>query len=137
METKQESPQEIYALAYRFYQAGRYGDAEQFFRLLTSLEVGKPRYWMGLAAALQMQKKYAAAVDCYGAAALLDKKESNPFPHAYAASCLYLLGDLVKAKQALRSAKSISDENKKHRDLSKHLALLEEQWFSTNGCNHV
>lgn len=129
VEKKNRSPQEIYDIAYGCYQSGQYTDAEKFFRLLTVLEIGKSRPWMGLAAALQMQKKYGEAVECYGAAALLDKDKSNPFPHAYAASCLYLLGDLSRAKKALKSAKEISRENNDHADVFRHLLLLEKQWF--------
>lgn len=135
VENKTYSPKEIYELAYRFYEAGRYCDAEQFFRLLTSLEMGKPVHWMGLAACLQMQKKYQEAVDCYGAAALLDRRELDPLPHAYAASCLYLLGNITKAKHALNSAKKISKENRKHASLYEHLSFLENQWL-TNGQDH-
>lgn len=126
--SKAPSVAELYETAYRFYQGGQYEDAQHVFRLLTCLDVRNPNHWMGLASALKMQKKYSDAVDAFSAAALLEKNETNPLPHAYAAECLFALGDLARARQALASATMIAKENHSYQ-MVEQLILLEERWF--------
>lgn len=120
---------DLYSMAYYSYQGGRYEDAENFFRLLTSMDIPTPKIWMGLGAALQMQKKYQEAIDAYSAAALLEEGEMNPYPHAYAADCLHKLGDQQRARLALNSARQIANKQPSYTKLIEELNLLETRWF--------
>lgn len=126
---------ELYANAHRFYTNGCYKDAEQIFRLLNTLAPLSVPIWMGLAGSLQMQKKYSEAVDTYGTAALLEESDSDPFPHARAAECLFSLGDMKRAMVALKSAQHIAQKDKKYDALLEQLKLLEERWKDGNRIN--
>lgn len=118
----------LYEAAYHLYKGGRYIDAEQFFRLLTMIDVANVDYWMGLGATLQMQKKWQEAVDVYGAAAVLDKKKGNPLPHLYGAQCLHALDDKENALKALKSAKTLCQEDPDFVNMIPKINVLKECW---------
>lgn len=126
--TKVPSVAELYETAYHFYQGGQYAEAQYVFRLLTCLDTENPVHWMGLGSSLKMQNKYEEAVNAFSAAAVLEEVDSNPMSHAYAAECLYAIGDHERAKEALNSAKIIA-KKKKVPGLIKQLKFLEERWF--------
>src|SRR5215207_7298924 len=113
--------EELYSIAFRSYSSGRYADAEAFFRLLSTLDPFRIPYWMGLAGALQMQKKYIEAADTYGAAALLEETETDPLPHAHAAECFFSSGEMTRARIALKSAQTIAQKEKKYDALLQQL----------------
>lgn len=118
----------LYTQAYDYYAAGKYEDAEGFFRLLTSITPKAIEIWMGLGASLQMQKKLQDAIDCFGVAAIIDEKEVNPFPHMHAADCFWALNQKEKATLALKSAMLIAKKESKHDSLLKKLQFLHKRW---------
>ncbi len=119
---------QLYAQAYDYYAAGKYADAEGYFRLLTSMSPKTLDIWMGLGASLQMQKKLTDAIDCFGVAAIIDEKELNPYPHMHAADCFWALEQKEKAYAALNSAMLIAKKETKHSTLLERLEFLQKRW---------
>ncbi len=118
----------IYSYAYGYYEKGCYPEAEELFRLLTALRIRSSKYWNGLAATFQMQKKYAEAVESFGWAAMNDKGLSDPYPHFHAGQCLYSSGETLRALQALNSAKAIAKKQGTYQKLLKQIDFLQAVW---------
>lgn len=105
----------IYAIAYNFYNHGKFDRANDLFTALCQMDTYQSKYWIGLGAARQMQKKYEKAIDAYGMATLFDTK--NPFPAFYAAHCCMKLKDHDRAIQALEAVIQIAKDKKEYKDL--------------------
>lgn len=118
----------IYQMAHSLYTAGKYVEAEELFRTLSYEVPHQIEFWMGLGGCLQLQKKYEEAIHPYGIAALLDKEETCPMPHAHAADCLYANGDIKRAQKALDSAIEIAKKEQKYHALIEKLKLLKTRW---------
>ena len=89
----------IYALACKFYEGGKYPQAMRSFSFLMTANVADARYFMGFAACLHMQRKYAEALKFYGAASLFDL--TDPYPAMHSAECHLALGDNAQARSAI------------------------------------
>ena len=89
----------IYSLGYSFYTTGRYEDAEKVFRFLVLFDHLNQKYWTGLGAVYQVEKRYSEAITAYGYASFLDLK--NPKPQYFAAECFAALGDKSNALSAI------------------------------------
>ncbi|MBQ6470780.1 MAG: SycD/LcrH family type III secretion system chaperone [Victivallales bacterium] len=89
----------LYSLGYSFYTTGRYADAEKVFRFLVLFDHLNAKYWTGLGAVFQVQKRYNEAITAYGYASFLDLH--NPKPQYFAAECFAAMGDKVNALSAL------------------------------------
>lgn len=108
-EISDESMEELYRTGYNLYNGGRPQDAESMFQYLCILNHWQKKYWMGLAAARQVQKKYSEAIDAYSMAGLLEITDPNvPFQ---AAICHLGLGNVDKATHALEGAVELSENN--------------------------
>lgn len=131
----------IYSFAYSFYEKGRYGEAENLFRLLTALRLRNTKYWKGLGAALQMQKKYGEAVEAYSRAAITDEAVADPYPHFHAAECLLTSGEVTRGLKALLAAKRIAVERGTYYALTRQINLLLSTWkpkkSASKGVIHV
>jgi type III secretion system low calcium response chaperone LcrH/SycD len=90
----------LYALAHQAYQNNKYKEATQMFSVLCMMNHLERKYWLGLGASLQMEKKYTSALECYGLAVLLNYKE--PDAHLYTAECMLALGNKEEVKSVLR-----------------------------------
>lgn len=105
----EESMEELYRIGYNLYNGGRFQDAESMFQYLCILNHWQKKYWMGVAAARQVQKKYAAAIDAYSMATLLEITDPNvPFQ---AAICHLGLGNVDQATHALEGVVELADNN--------------------------
>lgn len=122
-----------YDIALRLYEGGKYQDAEGIFLALINERVEIYHFWMGLGSVYQVQKKLKEAVHAYVMAAFFEKKEIDPFPHFHAAECLYLLGLLKPALEALQSANCIAEKDPEHYGLIENIIFLKERW--TNDSN--
>ncbi len=122
-----EMVEEIYSFAYAYYGEGSYKEAETIFRVLTALRIKSPKYWKGLGATFQMQKKYEEAIESYGWAALHDNSFLDPYPHFHAAECLYSSGNIPKALMALRSAEAVAKKNS-FQSLLAQIRYLQKIW---------
>ena len=89
----------FYSLGYSFYTTGRYEDAEKVFRFLVLFDHLNQKYWTGLGAVYQVEKRYSEAITAYGYASFLDLK--NPKPQYFAAECFAALGDKSNALSAI------------------------------------
>jgi len=99
----------LYTLGYSFYTTGRYGDAEKVFRFLVLFDHLNAKYWTGMGAVFQMQKRYGDAVTAYGYASFLDLH--NPKPQYFAAECFAAMGDKVNALSALTALETFCPNN--------------------------
>jgi type III secretion system low calcium response chaperone LcrH/SycD len=116
----------VYHFAYQFYLNGKYAEAIQFFRFLTLVDTCQRKHWMGLGAALQMQKEYEQAIHTYSVAAVLEAKE--PYVHIYAADCFFALERIEEGMQALNSALKIAGLKNRYQPLIPELQLLRDAW---------
>ena len=89
----------VYLLAHNAYQQRKYEDARRLFHFLAENDHTESRYWMGLAACLQLIGDHQQAVAAYGMTALLDA--TNPEPPLRACECYLALRDLAAARKAL------------------------------------
>lgn len=104
-----ESMEELYRIGYNLYNGGRPQDAESMFQYLCILNHWQKKYWMGLAAARQVQKKYSEAIDAYSMAGLLEITDPNvPFQ---AAICHLSLGNVEIAIHALEGVLELADKS--------------------------
>ncbi|MER8447296.1 SycD/LcrH family type III secretion system chaperone [Mesorhizobium sp. M1066] len=112
----------VYALGHRFYSAGKYFDALNFFRFLCMHRYIDPRFWFGFGAASQMLGDSANAVRAYGMAALLNDEDPQiPFR---AAKCLIKLDQPAAAVSALESVLALSCGKPEHKDLAQRASLM-------------
>ncbi|MES0139419.1 SycD/LcrH family type III secretion system chaperone [Mesorhizobium sp. M0016] len=127
----------VYALGHRFYSAGRYSDALNFFRFLCMHRYIDPRFWFGFGAASQMLGDSANAVRAYGLAALLN--DEDPQIPLRAAKCLIKINQPAAAVSALESVLALSSGKAEHRDLVQRALLmlrrLRPEVDSQGGCD--
>lgn len=122
----QENMESIYAVGFTLYNNGRFEDSEKVFQFLAVFDHMVRKYWMALAGAQQMLKKYHKAIDAYSYAAMLDMFE--PWAPFYAAECYLALKDEDKAKKALDSALDVVGNDKDLKDrIQGMLSLLNKK----------
>lgn len=99
-----EQMEGLYEEGFVHYEAERYARAAQVFRWLLYLDPYVVKFWMGLGACQQMEKRFEKALEAYAMAAMLDCED--PAPHAYAYECYVALGDEENADKAKELWKS-------------------------------
>lgn len=98
----------VYATAFNHYNIGRYEDAESIFRFLVLLDHLNVKYWIGLGATRQAQKKFKEALAAYGN--VVGNLDIQNFKASYyAAECLLAMGDKENAAKALDTVKAFAD----------------------------
>lgn len=126
--------EEVYAVAFNFYQNGKYQEALSIFRLLSLSNPHEQKYWAGLGACHKMLKNYADAVQSYTLAAMID--ETDPMIFFHSADCLFSLGMIENALQMLDSVEQVIGQDKeKHTALLAQTALLRDAWSGQNKKN--
>lgn len=119
--------EQIYAMAYDFYNKSKYEDAGQIFRWLMLLEPGDLRHWMGLAASLQKNKQYVEATTIYAFASTLDVE--NAYIPLHGAECLFAAGNVKEGLCALEDAKERAEGNSvKYKEVLDQVEVLTEAW---------
>ena len=107
----------LYSLAYNYYNACDYKNAEILFQSLCVYKYNEYRFWMGLAGCRQALDNLTGAIDAYslaGVASLL----KNPVPFFYAAQCYLKLGDKENAIGGLKGLITMCDDtNAEHVDI--------------------
>lgn len=124
-EYTEETTKSLYAMAYRFYENGKYLDAIHFFKLLTCLAAYDSKNWMGLGASYQLLKQHDQALQPYAIAAMLAK--DDPAPHFHAAECFFTLRQNANGMKALDSAEQLAREQDSY--LLPRILLLREIWI--------
>ncbi|MGL4249416.1 MAG: SycD/LcrH family type III secretion system chaperone [Aeromonas sp.] len=94
--------EQLYALAFGQYQAGKWQEAHKIFQALCMLDHYEPRYFLGLGACRQALGEYETAVQSYSFGAMLDLKDAR-FPF-HAAECRLRQDDLTGAESGFHSA---------------------------------
>jgi len=92
----------IYGQAYRLYNAGKYKEAIQLFRLLIMLNAMEAKYTMGLAACYHMLKEYENAIAAYTSCGVIDPL--SPIPYYHVSDCYLKMEDKRSALIALEFA---------------------------------
>lgn len=122
-----ESFEALYHFAYSHYKQGKYEDAVGLFRFLTIHDTNTRKHWMGLGAALQMQKKYDDAIEAYELAAALDPRD--PYVHIYAADCFFAQNRTKDGLFALGCGeRALNLQKEPDKNLHAHIALMRMAW---------
>jgi type III secretion system low calcium response chaperone LcrH/SycD len=103
----------LYAVAHQLYSVNKYQEAEKAFQLLCFYNHLERKYWLGLGATRQMQKKHSEALDAFTYAILLGFEE--PSAHMYAADCYLALGKKEGAISALRTVIELVGQKPQHK----------------------
>ena len=115
----------VYLLAHNAYQQRKYDDAGKLFYFLAENDHTESRYWMGLAACLQLTGEHRQAVAAYGMTALLDA--TSPEPPLRACECYLALRDTAAARKALDAVELVCETTggeRVHAATLKRMALL-------------
>jgi len=102
----------IYSQAYRLFNNGKYGEAKGLFRILVALDTLEPKYTMGLAACLHMQKEYELAIVMYLMSARQDPK--NPIPMYHASDCFVKREEPIGAIWALKQVVDLCGDKEEY-----------------------
>lgn len=121
-----EGEETLAQLAFQSYQVGDYSKAMPLYRLLTVQERDNSRYWLGLAASLQMMQRYDEALSAYGYLALLEP--NNPMLYYHSAECHFALGTTDVALIALDEAIIKAKKDSKHKGFVSQLTELKKCW---------
>ncbi len=121
-----ESLEELYEDGYLFYEAGKFTEALNHFRLLTLFEAHHPRNWMGLGASHQMLRQFEQALEAYRIALLLDPE--NPSICVHASECYFGLNEIKHGLEALKYAEAIADNKDHYKPLISQLAFIRKRW---------
>lgn len=116
--------EEIYKEGHSFYILDNFLESSTSFRWLVLLNPFVAKYWMGLAASLQLLEKYEKALHAYAMVALLEME--NPYPHWHAYECYSLLNNLEEGKLALQNAYQRTLNQPAYCDLKQVIETLRE-----------
>jgi type III secretion system low calcium response chaperone LcrH/SycD len=114
--------EEVYNESYLLYQEDRYLESSTGFRWLVLFNPYEPKYWMGLAASLQLLEKYEKALHAYALFALLES--DNPYPHFHAYECYSALHNVEEGRKALVLAHRRAVKKSAYRDLQEEIEFL-------------
>jgi len=114
----------IYSSAFGKYATGDYEEAADSFTHLILHDPYDSRFWKGLAASRQMQRKYQAALHAWAAFALVSGH--SPEGHFHAAECYLSMGEIKEAEKALK----LAEKHVKHTDpMAQKVHSLQEQLY--------
>ena len=123
-----EKEEEMYALAYQFYQQRHYQEASHLFRLLVECSPHEGKFWKGLGASLQMQKDYEEALNCYCCCAQLSPQyQQDPYLYVQTADCYFALNQKEAGLKALEAAHTIACKMN-HSSVLQHVAFMQQMW---------
>lgn len=114
----------MYGLAYGEFEQGKYSDSERTFGVLAFFDHKDERFWLGLAASRQRQKKLVEAVAAYSMA--VDAGSTNPVVPLNAAECYLGLGRRAEALNALEAALEWAENADDPERIVKRVAALLE-----------
>jgi type III secretion system low calcium response chaperone LcrH/SycD len=95
--------EENYQKACSLYEERNYDQASCIFKDLLIARPFTKKYWFSFASSMQAKREFEKAAKAWAIAAFLN--ENDPYPHFYAAECLYSFSDREQTKQALMEAK--------------------------------
>lgn len=115
---------DVYKLAYEFYNQGKLNDAESLFRFLCIYDFYNPEYAMGLAAVYQLKKDYQKAIDFYALSYSLSKNDYRPM--FYAGQCNLMQRRSIQAKKCFEIVASRCGDQELIQRANTYLVALNE-----------
>jgi type III secretion system low calcium response chaperone LcrH/SycD len=112
----------LYAVAYSYYNQGKYSLALDYFRLLSTMDTKNSKFFFGLASTLHQLKEYDAAGGTFMMALCLEP--SHPLPAYYAADAYLKDEQIDMAKECLEVAIEISSDHPEHAHLKERCLLI-------------
>ena len=122
-----EEMEEMYSMAYVYYQNQRYKEADALFRLLVMIRPEEFKFWKGLGACQQMKKNYQAALTCYRQAQALLKNKPDPYLYVHAADCYFALTEVDRGFKVLETAKTCAKKTHDQKILQ-HVSFMKQRW---------
>lgn len=116
--------EQIYALAFTQYQAGKWQDAHKLFQLLCVLDHYDARFCLGLGACRQSLAQWEEAIQSYSYGALLDVKDPR-FPF-HAAECHLQMENLEAAESGFYSAEALATQVPSYAVLAARAGVMKE-----------
>jgi type III secretion system low calcium response chaperone LcrH/SycD len=117
--------EEIYHLAYTFYNQGKYKEAASLFQFLSGTSPHTYKYVLGLAACFHQCESYEqAAIGFYIALTL---EPENPIPAYYVTDCFLKQNLLEEALEFAEVTVMICDENPVYAELGHRCSLIVEK----------
>lgn len=114
--------EEIYALAYNFYDQGKYKESVSLFEFLTGAAPNKYKYVLGLASSYHQLQNYSNAVLGFFIALHLDPE--NPLPAYYVADCFLKQKMLKEAIEFLDVTIELCEDNVAYNELKERCILI-------------
>lgn len=121
-----ENLEELYTYAYNYYESGKLSQAINIFRYLTLFEMQRLRNWMGLGAALQMDRQYENALEAYRYALLIES--DDPYLYIHAADCYFGLDQVDEGVKAIGFAKVVAERDESYAKLLPQLETILQRW---------
>lgn len=125
----------VYNHSYNLYNAGKYQEANEFFKMLVQLDPTIPDYYMGLAASYQKLGKFETAIQCYYTLAFVD--QTTPIPYYHIASCYEELNNPMGVILSLGGAIQRAGENPHYEKIKARSLALLEGWKSKLGIAEI
>lgn len=117
--------EDLYSQAYHQYNTGKYADAAKTFLVLSACDQTEPKYIMGAAASLHLQKEYKDAVKAYMTCCMLEPE--NPIPLYHVADCTIQLKDHPSAMIFLEMAIKRCGDKPEYAEIKKRSELTLER----------
>ncbi|GAA0337879.1 SycD/LcrH family type III secretion system chaperone [Morganella psychrotolerans] len=114
--------EKIYAVAYDFYESGKYQDAESLFQVLCILNHYDSRFFLALGACRQHQEHYHQALETYSYASLMSPSDPR-FPF-HAGECLLHMKEFSTAKQAFAGAQLLAKTQPGYESLAEKAGVM-------------
>lgn len=116
--------EEIYTLAYGYYNQGKYNESIALFEFLSNTAPKNYKYVLGLASSYHQLEAYEiAALSFYIAAEL---EPHNPIPAYFLLDCLLKQKEFEAAEEAVDITMLICGDKAEYRDLKERCRLVRE-----------
>jgi len=119
----------VYAVGFNYYRTGRIEDAEKIFKFLCMFDHLNQKYWTGLGAVMQVERRLDRAIPCYGYASMLDL--DNPKPQYHLAECYLAIGDkeaaIATIELLMKNVKPTSEAGRTYRAKAQQLKAVAEK----------
>ena len=117
-----EALEQIYSLAYTYYEQGKYQEAAALFQFNAGASPTTYKYLLGLGASFQQMGHYEEAIKGFFTAACLEPE--NPTPSYYLIDCLLKQNLLEEAEEAARLTAKICGNRVEYRELKQRCLLI-------------
>lgn len=124
MKLTEQDMAQIYLFSYRLFNTGKYAEACEVFKMLTTLAPLEPGFITSLGVCYHKMKEYEKAIRCYITGAFLDTEDPTALFYAY--DCYINLQDKVCAGIMLSNALTRCGENPKYAKLKQRTSGLLE-----------